>query len=40
MGRQAGSKVEEEETETLAHTLRFVEAKEPYGDLQVSRSRG
>ena len=28
MGRQAGSKVEEEETETLAHTLRFVEAKE------------
>ena len=28
MGRHAGRKLEEEETETLAHTLRFVEAKE------------
>lgn len=28
MSRQAGRKLEEEETETLAHTLRFVEAKE------------
>ena len=28
MGRHAGRKLEEEETETLAHTLQFVEAKE------------
>lgn len=28
MGRHAGKKLEEEETETLAHTMQFVEAKE------------